>query len=108
MYQLRLRMHQGPPASMKDLYAVDAGVWAATASGLKEVRDQREVALLSRVLTLMNNKKNVEAADLACQRVREVLAAKRQGGSWEKAELISLLPSTQSSSTALPDGALAL
>ena len=79
MYQLRVRMMQGPPESMKDLYAVDAGIWSSTATGLKEVRDQREVAVLSRVLTLLNQKKVVEAADVAVQRVREVLTAKRAG-----------------------------
>jgi hypothetical protein len=108
MYQLRTRMMQGAPESMKDLYAVDAGLWSATATGLKEVRDQREVAVLARILTLVNQKKVIEAADVAVQRVREVLSAKRAGGSWEKAELLSLLPTGQSSGTALPDGALAL
>ena len=93
---------------MKDLYAVEAGIWSSTATGLQEVRDQREVAVLSRVLALLNQRKIVEAADVAVQRAREVLAAKRAGGSWEKAELLSLLPTTQSSTAPLPDGALAL
>jgi hypothetical protein len=32
---------------------------------------------LSRVLTLLNDKKHVDAADLACQRIRAVLAAEK-------------------------------
>ena len=93
---------------MSDLYRVDVATWASTNSGLKELRDQREVTVLGKVLTLLNRKREKEAADLMVQRVREILQAKRAGGSWEKAELISLLPSTSASSTALPDGALAL
>ena len=93
---------------MRDLYAVDAGAWATTASGLKEVRDLREIQLLCRVLANLNQKKEAEAADLLVQRVREVLVAKRPGGSWEKGELLSLLPASSASSTTLPEGGLVL
>ena len=108
MTQIRARLLHGPPADMRDLYRVDAGLWAATAAGLKEVRDQREVAAESKALTYLAQGKHTEAADLLVQRIREVVTAKKSGGSWERAELVSLLPSGQSSNTALPDGALAL
>ena len=108
MYQLRLRMTGGAPKSMKDLYAVDPAHWAATAANLKEVRDQREVAVLTRVLSLMNDQKQAQAADVITQRVREVVFAKRPGGTWEKAELLSLLPSTAASSTMLPEGGMGI
>ena len=108
LYQLRQRMHGSAPRSLSDLYQVDVGHWAGTSTGLKELRDRREVALLGKALSLLNRRKDKEAADLMVQRVREVLYAKRAGSSWEKAELISLLPSASASSTALPDGALAL
>ena len=108
MMQIRARLLHGAPEAMLDLYRVDAGVWAATAAGLKEVRDQREIAVVAKALTLLNQGKTAQASDLMVQRIREILVAKRPGGSWEKGELVSLLPSTQASSAPLPDGALAL
>ena len=108
MTQIRARLLHGPPADMRDLYRVDAGLWAATAAGLKEVRDQREVAAESKALTYLAQGKHTEAADLLVQRIREVLLAKRAGGSWDKGELVSLLPSGQASSAQMPEGAMAL
>ena len=83
-------------------------MWAATAGGLKEIRDQRELAVLARVLGLLNQEKLPEAADVLTQRVRELLAAKRPGGTWEKGELLSLMPTAQSVSAVLPDGGMTL
>ena len=92
---------------MRDLYNLDATVWAGT-GGLKEVRDIREVQLLTQVLTTLGQSKFSSAVDLICQRIREIHVAKKAGSSWEKAELVSLLPSTQASSSPLPEHALAL
>jgi hypothetical protein len=100
----------GPPHDYKELYKTDVGVWAQREGliGLKEMRDQREVQILARTLTLLNQQKWGEAADTIAQRIREVLAAKKQGGTWEKAELLSLLPTAQASTTPMPDGCLGL
>jgi hypothetical protein len=105
--QVRHRLAKGPPSQMKDLYHLDATVWGA-ASGLREVRDLREVQLLTQVLTTLGQDRLPAAVDLVCQRIREVCLAKKTGSSWEKAELVSLLPSTQASSSPLPEHALAL
>jgi hypothetical protein len=78
-------------------------------SGLKEIRDIREVQLLSRLIQDLNSNKLAEAVDLAAQRIREILVAKRTGGTWEKGALVSLMSSEQASmSAAMPDGALDL
>ena len=106
--QIRARLLHGAPGAMADLYRVDAWVWAATAAGIEEVRDQREFAVVAKALPLLNQGKTAQASDLMVQRIREILVAKRPGGSWEKGELVSLLPSTQASSAPLPDGALGL
>ena len=107
--QIRARTN-GPASDYKELYRTDLGVWAQRdgVQGLKEVRDQREVQLLARAVTLLNQQKVAEAADLLCMRVREVTHAKKQGGTWEKAELLSLMPCAQASSAPMPDGCLSL
>jgi hypothetical protein len=107
--QVRARMSQDV-AECKDLHRTDVGPWSQREglSGLKEVRDQREVQLLSKAVTLMNQQKWPEVQDLLCQRIREVTQANRAGGTWEKAELLSLLPTSQASTTPLPDGCLNL
>ena len=75
-------------------------------TGLKEIRDLREVQRLSKLVAQLNANRLL---DLACQRIREIMLAKKSGGSWEKAALVSLLPSDQASmSSALPDGCLDL
>lgn len=50
-----------------------------TQSGLKELRDLREVQLLSRVLMEISHNKLPKAVDLIAMRVREVLLAKGAG-----------------------------
>ena len=110
MSQVRSRMSSGVVQDYKELYRTDVGAWAQRdgLAGLKETRDQREVQLLSRALTLLNQQKWAEAADLLSQRIREVGFAKKQGGTWEKAELLSLMPSSQASTTPMPDGCMSL
>ena len=52
-------------AKTGDLYKVDCHHWAAVFSGLKEVRDQREVQVLSRILTDLNHSRLPKAVDLS-------------------------------------------
>ena len=105
--QVRARLGRGPPHEMRDIYNTDVTSWAAQ-SGLKEVRDLREVQLLSQVLVQLGQKKLPAAVDLIAQRIREIRVAKASGSSWDKAELVSLLPSNQPGSAPLPEMALAL
>ena len=106
--QVRERLHRGPPQSTKDLLQVDVGSWAQTGSGLKEIRDLKEVVTLSRILMELNTKSFSKAADLCAQRIKEIRFAKSTGQSWEKAEVISLLPTALPSTSPVPDGAMAL
>lgn len=64
LLQVRSRLSKGPTAELTDLRRLDTQAWTDGHSGLKELREFREV--------------------------REVQAAKRGGGSWERAELVSL------------------
>ena len=89
--QVRMKLMGGQVEDFKDLYKTDPTVWAGTLSGLKAVRDLREVQLLSKVVSELNKDRIPQAVDLKTHRVREALAAKKTGGSWEKGALVSLL-----------------
>ena len=107
--QVRMKLMGGQVEDFKDLYKTDPTVWAGTLTGLKEIRDLREVQLLSKVVSELNKDRIPQAVDLMTHRIREVLAAKKAGGSWEKGALVSLLASDQASmGTSMPDGALDL
>ena len=84
----------------------DASVaqWALQMSGLPELRDQREAATLSQTMDHINRDELAQAMDLLAQRVLAIQAAKRKGGSWEKAEALELLPPA---GAALAAGAMA-
>lgn len=92
---------------MRDSFHLDAQMWADHHSGLKELRDLREVRALTQTLMLLNQQKFPQAVGLICQRPREVQVAKKLDGAWEHAALLSPLPTSQASTTALPLGALA-
>lgn len=109
LMQVRQKLLGGAPEKVKDLYRTDPGRWAAAMSGLKEIRDVREVQCLSKIIGELNANKVPVAVDVAAQRIKDILLAKRSGSSWEKASLILLMPPEQASMTApLPDGALDL
>ena len=84
---------------------IDCSTWASQHSGLKEVRDQREVALLSRLLLDLGHNRLEVAADLCAQRIREIVTAKKDGSSWDKASVISLMGSSHGGHALVPDGA---
>jgi hypothetical protein len=105
LWQVKQRMGGDPPKDSKQLKKVDTSTWVTMSSGLKEIRDQREVAFLAKILTELGHDRLDIAADLLAQRMREVLAAKKDGGSWEKAAVLSLLPSSHGGQALIPDGA---
>eukprot|EP00974_Lingulodinium_polyedra_P067270 6512064-Lingulodinium_polyedra.AAC.1 len=75
---------------------------------VKDVRDLRECHLLGQLLSHLGRGRQAEAADLIAMRIREVRMAKRDGGSWEKAGVLSLLPGGHAGTAVIPDGALVL
>ena len=108
LLQVQAKLGRTAPGSTRDLSAIDVSSWIAQSAEFKEVRDQREVQHLSRILAELGADRQGAAVDLIVQRLREVRFAKSAGQSWEKAAPISLLPSGSSASTALPDVAFAL
>eukprot|EP00974_Lingulodinium_polyedra_P057187 5502431-Lingulodinium_polyedra.AAC.1 len=92
LYQVRRRLQKGAPEHSDALRRVDLSAWAATCSELKDIRDLKEVQLLSRLMVDIGEDRLPQAMDLAAQRVREIRLAKSQGGSWEKAAAVTLMP----------------
>ena len=74
------------------------------ALGLKELRDQKEVQFLSKVLLEIGHDRLGVACDLVVQRMREVMQAKKEGSSWEKAAVMSLMPGPHGGQALLPEG----
>ena len=75
---------------------------------MKDVRDQKEIAFLCRALTELSQNRLAPLADLLAMRVREIRAAKKDGGSWDKAGALSLQPGPYAANAPLPDGAFFL
>ena len=78
--QVREKLSRGEPKSAKELHETDAASWLPL-SGLKEVRDLREAAVLCKILVEFTNRKPERAADLVAMRLRELRFAKAAGGS---------------------------
>lgn len=76
---------------------IDIIKWAEERSGLKEMRDIREIQTLAGVLSRLNAGRLPEAADFIAQRIKAVITAKQPKGSWEKAQTIELLTPTTAS-----------
>lgn len=108
LLQVRRRLMRPLPENSSELRETDPTAWAMTQADLKEVRDLCEVQLLSRLLMDINSDRLASAVDLLVMRIREIRMAKAQGGTWEKAGAISLMPSSVPVSVALPDGAMSL
>ena len=108
LLQIRLRVHGGQAEKQDHLYSVDPTVWASRESHLKDTRDIKEMLLLTHLLMLLNQKKIERIADVIAMRVRELRFAKTAGQSWEKAEVVSLTPSSLPGTTAVPDLAMSL
>ena len=106
--QIRQKLGQGLPASSTELMATDPGAWAARDGAMKDVRDQKELMLLSRVLVDLAHDRLPQLADVVTTRIRELRAAKADGSSWEKAGALSLQPGPYSGSAQLPEAAFHL
>ena len=108
--QVKMRMNAGIPSDSTEIREVDFTSWAnnPALTELKDTRDQKELLFLGRILSEIGMKRIPQVADLIAMRVREMRAAKRDGGSWDKAAAISLMPGTMASNAALPDSAFSL
>lgn len=92
---IRSPMNCDPPRSSKDLHKVDLLRWSRESTGLKELRDLREVQTLMVVLHRLSADEISGAADVIAQRVKSILAAKTTPkGSWERSQAIELLGGT--------------
>ena len=98
---VREKLMRGHPTHTKQLRDVDVSTWAARETGLKELRDLREVQTLSLILGHINSDRLPHAVDAISQRVKSILMAKAPKGSWEKSAAVELLPGAETA-LALP------
>lgn len=80
MSQARAKAGLGTARTCGEMVETDLARWADN-SGLKEVRDRKEVEFLAKLITTIGTKRIAEAMDLMAMRIREVLLAKREGQS---------------------------
>jgi hypothetical protein len=103
--QVKAKMGQPLPLDTHELGSVDPTSWASSMSELKDVRDQKEVSFLAKILAELNRGRYSQLADLVTMRIREIRVAKKDGGSWDKAGVLSLQPGAYPANAPLPDGA---
>ena len=65
-------------------------------------------AALSRLVVELGAARYQACIDLICMRIRELRLAKREGGSWEKASALSLMPGPHGAQASIPDQAFTL
>ena len=106
--QVRLRLGQPLPSDTAELRNTDVASWALKDGALKDVRDQKELMLLARILSELAHDRLPQLVDIIAMRVRELRAAKAEGGSWDKAGVLSLQPGPYPAAASLPDGAFSL
>ena len=97
---------RGTAKRLRDLDHAPASVWAASLTGLTEMRDLREVRTLCQTMDLIKQGEVERGMDTISARINAIQAAKAKGGSWEKAERIELIPG--SASGVAPGGLAAL
>ena len=86
------RLSHGVVTETRQLRRASVTQWAGSDSSLNEVRDRREVATLAMAMDHVNRRELAQAMDVLSQRILAIQMAKRKGGSWEKAEVLELLP----------------
>jgi len=108
--QVQEKASRSTPKRTTEYHKVDLSTWASSQTHLKDLRDQREVQVLTRILTQLNHSQLPQAVDAIALRLREILLAKgtSSGASWEKAAVVSPLPSGVASSAPIPDNAFTL
>jgi len=89
----------------KQLRAASVAAWVDRA-GLTGVRDVREVLTLGYVMDCISKKELAQAMDILAQRILAIQSAKRKGGTWERAEMLELTPT--SGAAMAPGGMLQL
>jgi hypothetical protein len=89
----------------KELRNASVMAWVAQ-SGLNEVRDVREVATLACAMDAVNRRDLQHCMDILSMRILSIQAAKKKGGSWEKAVALELVP--ESGGSLLTGGMAAL
>ena len=107
LWQVKQRLGGSAPRDSKELRRADCSMWASTHTSLREIRDQREVQYLTKLLLELGHGRLEQVADLLSMRIREILTAKRDGGSWDKASVMSvmsLLPGNHGGQALLPEG----
>ena len=92
MMSVMEKLGKGAPRTTGSLQRVDVSQWAKDSTGLKELRDLREVQSLNLMLTHLQHHRLPEAVDVAAQRIKSILMAKQPKGSWDKSTLVELLP----------------
>ena len=108
--QVQEKSSRGAPRRTSEYHRIDLSTWASSGTHLKELRDQREVHMLTRILTQLNHQQLPQAVDAIALRLREILLAKgaAKEASWEKAAVVSPLPSGVPSNAPIPDNAFTL
>ena len=97
----REKLSQRAARGTSDLFDLDLTKWGRDLTGLKDIRDQREAQTLAQILQHLLQDRLEEAADTIAQRVKAILMAKSEKGSWAKATQVELLP-IDGTSVALP------
>ena len=87
------RLSKGRLTRSSQLRQASVVSWASQFSGLTEIRDIREVLTLAEAMDAINRKEIARAMDVLTQRILAIQQAKKKGGTWEKAEMIELIPS---------------
>ena len=102
---IRAAMNQDPPRDTKELLKTEMQRWGRDGTGLKELRDTREMQTLMLVLSRLCEDRVEEAVDVIAQRAKSILSAKSPKGSWEKSQVLELLAGAGS---VVPQGEIAL
>lgn len=93
LVRMKMRGAAGVVKETKQLRDVDVSSYVSTGSmGLTELRDIREAATLGAVLDAVNRSEVSTALDIIVMRLQALQAAKRKGGSWDKASKVELIP----------------
>ena len=104
LWQVKQLLGGAAPRSAKELSRADCSTWANMYTNLREIRDQREVQYLTKILLELGRNRLELVADLLAMRIREILSAKKDGGSWDKVSVLSLLPGNHGGQALLPEG----
>ena len=92
----KLRGPAARPTKTSHLKEVSLTDWVTQSSGLQEIRDVREAQTIACAIDAVNRNSIAEALDILVMRLHALQSAKSKGGSWDKAAVLELIPSTGS------------